>query len=633
MTGRPRPVDGTRSDGRKPADPSPGRAPRALLLALGLVIVAYLAEGARRSLVSRSTGSPSSSSPSRRIVDPPRDLGTVRANPTIPVEPSPFRFAEISREAGITFVHTSGMTEAKHFPTAYGSGVAMFDADGDGRMDLYFANATRLPVGTAPSGPNRFYRNLDGHRFRDATDESGLGFAGYCQGLVVGDYDNDGDADVFLCNYGSNRLYRNEGGGRFRDVTRTAGVAGSGWSTSGAFLDHDNDGDLDLYVTRFGEWSLPDDDRFCGGKRDPARPELAKLRLYCSPRSIKPVRHILYRNNGDGTFADVTESAGVARTDGRGLGVVAADLNEDGRVDLYVTNDTCPNFLFLNQGDGRFVDATDSSGAGYDPQGNVRAGMGVDAEDVDGDGRPDLLVTNYFDEPNALFSNRGGGQFIERTRTSGMMHDSLPWIGWGCALVDLDNDGLPDCFVTNGHVDDNLPLFDILNAYAQPALLHHNVGRGRFELATRRAGPYFDADHVGRGAAFGDIDNDGDIDIVVNHKDGPPALLRNDTETRNGWIRLRLIGTRSNRDGIGAVVEVMAGGRAIVRHRKSGSSYASSHDPRLLIGLGTSPGAETVTVRWPSGQADHFTNLPAGSDLILREGASQQDSSLARPGR
>ncbi|MGP0065837.1 MAG: CRTAC1 family protein [Isosphaeraceae bacterium] len=595
--------------------PRRGIALLSVLLAIYGISVAYRSFSARGL---ETANAPISASD--LVFDPPRDLGWVRANPTVPVERSPFRFTEIARSAGIDFVHVSGMTEVKHFPTAYGSGVAMFDFDDDGKLDLYFATATQLPPGTAPSGPNRLYRNLGKGRFEDATQRSGLGFAGYCQGLVVGDIDNDGDQDVFLCNYGTNVLYRNNGDGTFRDISKAAGInRPEGWSTAGAFLDYDQDGDLDLYVARFGHWKIPDDVRFCGGPKAPGMPGPEQVHIYCSPRTIRPARHILYRNNGDGTFTDTTEPAGLGRTDGRGLGVVAADLNDDGRIDLYVANDTCPNFVFLNRGDGTFEDVTDSSGAGYDADGRVRAGMGVDAEDVNGDGRPDLFVTNYFDEPNALFINLGGGRFEERTRSWGMMHDSLLWVGWGCALADFDNDGWPDCFVSNGHVDDNLHLFDLKNPYAQPALLHRNREGKRFELATRDAGAYFDSDHVGRGVAYGDLDNDGDIDLVVNHKDGPPALLRNDTETRNHWIRLRLEGTRSNRDAVGARVEIEAGERTIVRQRKGGSSYASAHDPRLLIGLGDAPRAQRITVRWPSGRVDLYLDTPAGADVVLRE--------------
>jgi hypothetical protein len=559
-------------------------------------------------------------------VNPPaaEDLEPVPANWSARVPVSPFRFTEVARSAGIDFVHVSGMTRDKHFPTAYGSGVAMFDFDADGRLDLYFASMTFLPPGKVATGPNRLYRNLGDHRFQDATTAAGLGYAGFCHGIVVGDIDNDGDPDVFLCTYGPNVLYLNNGDGTFRDISRSAGIDRPGWSSGGAFLDFDNDGDLDLYVANYGQWKLPDDDRYCDAVPFPMMKDPPpKQRIYCSPKAIKPARHYLYRNNGDRTFTDVAEAAGIGRSDGRGLGVVAADLNDDGRVDLYVANDMCPNFVYLNRGDGTFEDVTDTSGAGYDAAGQTRAGMGVDVEDVNGDGRPDVFVTNYWNEPNSLFMNLGGGQFQEASRTSGMYHDSLLWVGWGCALADFDNDGWPDCVVANGHVDDNLEMLGYETPYAEPALLHRNRDGAGFQLATRRAGAYFDSDHVGRGLAWGDFDDDGDIDLVVNHKDGPPALLRNDTPTGNHWIRLRLEGTRSNRDAVGARVEVEAGTRTIVRQRKGGASLGSAHDPRLLIGIGAAPAARRVTVHWPSGRSDRYADLPADADFLIREGADR----------
>jgi hypothetical protein len=591
------------------------------LLALpGILFVGYMLRSGFRTERTSPTRPPAAEPVAESIAGiAGTELVSTRFVTSRPQDPSPFRFAEIARQAGIDFVHFSGMTDERYAPTANGSGVAIFDYDNDGKQDLYFATGMLLPPETARQGTNRLYKNLGNNHFQDVTQDSTLAFAGYCHGIVVGDIDNDGDQDVFLCNYGTNVLMINNGNGKFKDISETAGIGGFNWSTGGAFLDYDNDGDLDLYVTNYGQWKIPEDVQVCGK---------ASVRTYCIPTAIKPARHILYRNNGNLTFTDVTQAAGVARTDGRGFGVVATDLNGDGRIDLYVANDMCPNFLFLNRGNGKFEDVTESSGAGYDARGKTRAGMGVDAEDVDGDGRPDLFVTNYWNEPNSLFMNLGDGMFEDRTPTSGMSTDSTPWVGWGCVLADVDNDGWPDCFVSNGHVDNNLDLLGYNSPYAQPPLLHRNLeGRG-FRLATRDAGPYFDQHHVGRGVAFGDLDEDGDIDIVVNHKDGAPALLRNDTPSGNHWIRLSLVGTLSNRDAVGAVVNVELKSRTLVRQRKGGASLESAHDPRLLIGIGRETEARKVTVRWPSGRVAVAEHLAADqSYLVVEEGhTTHQDA-------
>jgi hypothetical protein len=606
------------------APPPRVKAPRRAVAVLGLMLLACAIKLGVE-LAPAPAPRPAEGS-AQAAIPPPPDLAGVRANWTAMVPVSPFCFTEIARAAGIDFVHASGTTPAKHFPTAYGSGVAILDFDNDGKLDLYFATMSFLPPGQVRSGPNRLFRNLGDNRFQDMTQASGLGYTGFCHGIVVGDIDNDGDPDVFLCNYGSNVLYQNRGDGTFADISRSAGIDRPGWSFAGAFLDYDNDGDLDLYVANYGSWELPEDDRFCEAGPSPMmKNPPPKQRVYCSPKSIAPSRHVLHRNNGDRTFTDVTESAGLGRTDGRGLGVVAADLNDDGRIDLYVANDMCPNFVFLNQGDGRFQDVTESSGAGYGPDGQIRAGMGVDAEDVDGDGRTDLFVTNFWYEGVGLFINQGGGLFEERTRTRGMFHDSLLWVGWGCALADFDNDGWPDCFVANGHIDDNLEMLGLDTPFAEPALLHRNLGGSSFQLATRNAGTYFDSDHVGRGVAQGDPDDDGDMDLVINHKDGAPALLRNDTPTRHHWIRLQLEGTRSNRDAVGARLEVEVGNRTLVRQRKGGGSFASAHDPRLLIGIGDAEVVRRVAVRWPSGQVEEYVDLPADTSFRLREGSGRAE--------
>lgn len=553
------------------------------------------------------------------------------ANPNTPQEPSPFRFAEIAKEAGIDFVQFSGMNADKHFPTANGSGAAIFDYDGDGKMDIYFATCTLLPLGTAQKGPNRLYKNLGGGKFQDVTQASGLGFRGFCHGIVVGDIDNDGDQDVFLCNYGPNVLYLNNGDGTFKDISKSAGIDAPNWSSGGAFLDYDDDGDLDLYVSNYGTWKLPDNDVYCGDKEK-------GVRFYCSPRTITPVPHLFYRNNGDHTFTEVSAEVGLKRekgSEGRGFGVVTADLNGDGKIDIYVANDMNANFLFLNKGNGTFEDATEGSGAAYDEKGQAQSGMGADAEDFNGDGRPDLFVTNFQNEYNTLYENLGNGIFYDTTAFVGLAADSLPWVGWGCALADFDNDGWPDSFVADGHVDDNRRLLGQPVDYDEPPLLHRNVAlenktvgpdgkpvaaSRRFRLSTRDVGPYFSSRHVARGAAFGDLDDDGDLDIVVNHKDTAPAVLRNDTPGDNRWIRLELVGTKSNRDAVGARVEVETGERTIYRQRKGGCSLESAHDPRLLIGVGPVPELAKVTVRWPSGVVTVREHVATNKSYRIVEG-------------
>jgi len=527
---------------------------------------------------------------------------------------SPFRFAEIAKEAGIDFVHFSGMTEEKHFPTANGSGVGIFDYDRDGLLDIYFATCTLLPLGTAVNGPNRLYKNLGDNHFKDVTEASGLGFRGFCHGIIAGDIDNDGDQDVFLCNYGSNVLYLNNGDGTFKDISKHAGIDAPNWSSSGAMLDYDNDGYLDIYVSNYGRWVWPDDHHRVG---DAAK----KVWLYSSPRSVKTVKHLFYHNNGNHTFTDVFDKVITSeedvedavsqtkkkarrpkpRDDGHGFGVVTADLNNDGLIDIFVANDMNPNFLFVNKGDGTFEDVSELAGAAYNINGMAQSGMGVDAEDVNGDGLPELFVTNFANEYSTLYQNLGNGLFYDSTPFFGLASDSMPWVKWGCALADFDNDGWPDCFFVNGHVDNNRRELGQPVDYEEIPLLFRNDQGKRFRLATRDAGPYFDTKHVGRGAAFGDIDNDGDIDIVVNHKDGAPALLRNDTKSSNHWIRFALEGTKSNRDAIGAKLEITAGERTIYRQRKGGYSMQGTNDPRVTVGIGPASEVKKVVIRWPSG--------------------------------
>ncbi len=566
---------------------------------------------------------------------------TGAVTPAARQEPSPFRFTDITKESGVDFVHKSGMNEKKYFPTANGSGVGIFDADGDGLLDLYFLTNCDLPVDKSKAPSNKFYKNLGNGKFEDRTEQSGLGYRGFTHGVIAGDIDDDGDTDVFLATYRDNRLFRNEGGGKFVDITEAAGIKpGPYFSSGGAMLDFDNDGDLDFYVSNYGLWDIETDDVFCGD-------EESGLRLYCSPRSIRTVSHTLYRNEGNGKFVDVATEAGTARADGHGFGVVTGDFNGDGKVDIYVANDMNPNFLFLNKGDGTFEDATEFSGAAFDVKGQAQSGMGVDAEDFDGDGRFDLFVTNFANEYNTLYQNMNNNGFYDITTFSGMAADSMPMVGWGCGLVDFDSDGWPDCFVSNGHVDDNRAGV----SYAQPPLIWANVpvsgremvvkstGVGaaerrkrRFRIATRDVGPYFDNNHVGRGVGFGDLDNDGDIDIVVNHKDAPPAILRNDTPLKsNHWIRLELKGNKSNPDAIGARVEIQVEpDRVIERQIKGGGSMLAANDKRLTIGLGEKGPIVKVRIHWPSGIISDHAGLEVDQAHKIVEPSGQAEVEDAR---
>jgi hypothetical protein len=443
------------------------------------------------------------------------------------------------------------------------------------------------------------------------TDRAGVGYRGFTHGLAVGDVNNDGHADLYLANLGPDVLYLNNGDGTFRLAGPESGVADPYWSSAAAFLDFDGDGDLDLYVSTYARWSIDAPRPFCGDSK-------RNLRMYCAPKTLAPERHRLLRNRGDGTFEDATASAGVLRSDGRGMGVVAADLDDDGKTDLFVANDGCPNFLFFNKGGGTFDDASSVSGAAATEAGFHQAGMGVDAEDVNGDGRPDLLLTTYRGEYDTIYRNLGGRTFQDVSAGSGIVRDSMPEVGWGCALADFDNDGLPDLLVVNGHVDDNLRELGIDDVgQAERSKVFRNVGGGRFRLVTD-AGTFFTSEHVARGAAFGDLDDDGDLDVVVSLLDARPAVLINESAPR-AWIGFDLVGRRASRPAVGATVTVHAGGRVFRRQVKGGGSYLSSNDPRVLVGLGDLDQVDRIEVRWPSGARTTLTRPATGRYHLVRE--------------
>lgn len=499
----------------------------------------------------------------------------VNASPVQPASEKPFHPATVPADAwfttiandiaGIDFRHQTGTNEEKPFPAANGSGIAVLDYDLDGLDDLYFATGTPFPIDSTRSSPiNRCYRNSGQFRFQDVTVSCGLGHNGYSAGLAVGDYDNDGFPDLYVNCFGSNVLYHNQGDGMFERVTEAAQVGDPRWGTSAAFLDYDADGSLDLYVCNYAKWSW-ETRRWCGNR---AR----QVRIYCSPHSVEPEQDALYHSLGDGRFQDEAVSTGIAQRTGRAQGVVAADLNADGKIDLYVGNDLNANSVFLNQGQGRFEDATEISCAGYDYKGSMQAGMGVDAADVTGDGLAELFVTNFQNEHNTLYLNMADGLFQDSSQQFGVYAAGLPWVGWGTAFADFDLDGRSDLVVTNGHVDDNLHRLGENSPYAQPALLWRYEA-GKFRELGAQAGAYFTTPHVGRALVISDLDNDGDQDLVIGHQDEQPAMLRNDCprgEARAQSYVLRLIGTQSNRQAIGATITL--------RWRSSTSTTSSKTD-------------------------------------------------------
>lgn len=550
------------------------------------------------------------------------DLPTPLPNSTsLPPAPPTIRFRDVTDTSGITFIQRSGDDENKHFPTANGSGVAMLDYDGDGHLDLYLLTTRNLPL-DAPteSQGNRLYRNKGDATFEDVTDAAGVGYQGFTHGAAVGDIDNDGHPDLFLATLGANVLYRNNGDGTFTDVSDALGPDGPRWSSAGAFLDYDNDGHLDLYVSCYGLWDIHDNE-FCGDKE-------RGVRVYCTPQVITTARHYLYRNRGDGTFEDATASAGILRDDGRGMGIVAADLDDNGWIDLYVGNDLTPNFLFLNQGDGTFDDISEFSGAAASEAGIYQAGMGVDAEDVDGDGRVDLFVTNFRNDYNTLYRNLGQGNFQDVSAGAGIARSSFTEVGWGCALADFDLDGWPDMLVVNGHVDSNLPLIGIDEAQEEPSKVWRNMGDGKF-AQVMDPGPWFAVPHVARGAAFGDLDNDGDIDVVVSLLDTKPAVLLNESDA-GGWIGFDLVGISSNRSAVGAKVELtLLDGRRLRRQVKGGGSYFSTNDPRLVFGLGTAGEVVSAVIRWPSGTTQTIDGPEVGRYHRIEEPGEAPGASTA----
>ena len=530
---------------------------------------------------------------------------------------APVQFVDATAAARLDFTCENSPTKSKYLPETMAGGVALLDFDNDGRLDLFFVNGARIddpmPAGRVPDKSdrkywNRLYRqNADG-TFSDVTEKAGLtGMPQnrYGMGVAVGDYDNDGFEDIYVTGLGGNTLYHNNGNGTFTDVTAKAGVAAAGWSTSAGFFDYDNDGKLDLFVVRYLTWDF-DDNHYCGERKPGGR-------AYCHPDNYPGISNLLYHNNGDGTFTEVSKKAGVANPQGKSLGVAFADFDNDGWTDIYVANDSVQCFLYRNNHDGTFTDVSLTAGVGFNEDGKTFAGMGVDFADYDNDGLPDIVVTDLSDQRYMLYHNNGDGTFSDVTNQSGMGRATLAYSGWSTRLLDFDNDGWKDLFVAQGHVMDNIEVTSPNLKYLQPPLLLRNV-RGQFTAVD--GGPGLKTRWAGRGAAFGDIDNDGDLDMVVTNLGQRAYLLRNDGGNKNSWVAIRTRGKRSNRDGIGCRIKVVsASGAAQYYTVNTAVGYLSASDRRVIAGLGSDKAARLVEIRWPSGATQRFENIAAGKTI------------------
>lgn len=529
--------------------------------------------------------------------------------------PIPVRFTDIRKSAGITFVQDSTQTEEKYYLETMGTGVAWIDYDQDGLMDLFLVQSAATDMYTPPH-PLRcalYHNNGDG-TFTDVTEKAGVAGAGhYGQGVAVGDFDNDGYPDLYVTGYGSAVLYHNNGDGTFTDVSSKARVADQGqWSTSAGWFDYDKDGYLDLLVTNYIDWS-PKNNIWCGERRP-------GYRSYCHPGNYQGQKTKLFHNNHDGTFTDVSDASGVSKPESKGMGVVLADFNNDGWPDIAIANDSWPNFLFLNKHDGTFEDASFVSGIAASEEGRYEAGMGIDAADVDRDGWLDVYITHLDFELNRLYHNNHNGSFDDYTYHSGIGNKFILLSGVSMKFLDFDNDGWPDILQANGAMVDNVELYHSEVTYKEPLLMLRNTGKGQFEKVSESLGPDFMRPIAGRGLATADFDNDGDIDIAVNVRGDYPVLLRNDGGNRNHWLEVFLIGTQSNRDGLGSSLKLVSEGFVEVEQAKGGTSYMSASDPRIHFGLGKRTRIDSLEVSWPSGHVDRVTNAPVDQIIAVKEG-------------
>jgi enediyne biosynthesis protein E4 len=547
--------------------------------------------------------------------------GSGRAEPQEPAAPG-FSFTNVARQAGLDAITTfGGIASNKYLLETTGTGAAFIDYDGDGLLDLFFVNGTTLegfPAGKAPI--NHLYRNKGRGAFEDVTQQAGLAASGWGQGVCVGDYDNDGHDDLFVSYFGQNRLYRNDGRGRFDDTTRAAGLQQSRtrWGTGCAFLDYDRDGRLDLFVANYIDLDL--------ATAPTPRSGVCRYKgipVACGPPGLTGGRNLLFHNRGDGTFEDVSEKAGITRASGTyGLGVSTLDFDNDGWVDVYVANDSNPSALYRNNHDGTFTDVAVVSGCAYSQDGKPQAGMGVAIGDYDRNGTMDVFKTNFAGDTSTLYANTGDGSCEDRTFAAGIGMNTR-WLGWGTAFVDLDNDGWLDLFLTNGHVYPEVRQVKTEAGYEQRKIVYRNLGGGRFVDVTDRLGPPVTTPKAGRGAAFGDFDNDGQIDVAISNVNDRPDLFRLTGNPAHHWVTLRLVGVTSNRDAIGARIRCVTGSVQQWQEVRGGGSYFSQNDFRVHFGLALATRVDRIDVRWPNGLEESWDNLDADKFHTLKEGSGR----------
>jgi len=547
-------------------------------------------------------------------VSAPLSSSPAQAEPVNARPSGPIQFTDVTAQAGINFKHNSGAFGKKLLPETMGSGACFIDYDNDGWQDILIVNSMDWPDHKSHNSYPALYHNNHDGTFTDVTREAGLAVEIYGMGCAVGDFDNDGLDDVYITAVGSNHLFRNLGNGKFVDVTAKAGVSDSGFSTSAIWFDYDNDGKLDLFVSHYVDWSIATD-QYCSLDN--------KSKSYCTPQLYKGQSATLFHNKGNGVFENVTKHAGLYDPTGKSLGIAMLDFDDDGWMDLFVANDTQPNKLYRNNHDGTFTDMAVIAGVAYGESGTMRAGMGADAGDFDHSGRQGLLVGNFTNEGLALYRNDGSGLFSDESISSGINVASLKSLTFGALFMDYDLDGWPDIFAANGHVADDISVLQPTLRYEQAPLMFRNKGNGKFEDVTGRLGPTLQRAVVGRGAAYGDFDNDGDLDLLLTTNNGPARLLRNDNANQNDVLRIKTIGTLSNRDGIGAKITLKTNkGIRQFAVVKSGSSYLSQSELPVTFGLGKPEEGKSVglQIQWPSGKKDSIPNIKPNQFITVQEG-------------